>query len=467
MTRDRHATATALAGPLAACWLIVLAPGIAPSRAMPPQEPASAPAPSLPDAPIPPGQIPRPDLPPPADGGPRAYVYNTDESIRLFEARVARNPRDYISCRILGEFHEKRAEETGDLACYGRAEAALRRSLEINPDYDKARASLAAVLCSRHKFAEGLELARGVLARDPANVDAMATLGDALLEMGRYAEAEQTYRDLRKKGDAPQILARLASLAEMKGDPDEALRLMGEAEAKARKAGGDRAAAWYRARLGDIAFVAGRVDEAESHYRSVPPKTDPYHDATAALGRLRAGQGKLDEAVDLYQKAVAIGPDPHMLAALGDLYVRLGRDAEARPLFDRVVAIADGKNEYLRVLSLFYSDHDRDLPRALELAERDLVDRKDIYGYDALAWALLKNNRPEEASKAMDEAFKPGLRDANLDYHAGLIQLRLGDKAKARDHLARALARNPAFSLRAEDARKALEALEKDESAKK
>ena len=418
--------------------------------------------PSLPDRPIPPGQIPKPDLPPPADGGPLAYVHTTDEAIRFFQNRVDRNPRDYVSCRILGEFHEKKAEETGDLASYERAEAALRRCLEIAPYYDKAKVSLAAVLCSRHKFSEGLELSRAVLAKDPSNVDVLATLGDALLEMGRYAEAEKVYGELRQKADAPPVLARMAGLAEMKGNPDEALRLMGEAESRARKAGGDKGAAWYKARLGDIAFVAGRVDEAESHYRSVPPKTDPYHDATAALGRLRAGQGKLDEAVELYRKAVALGPDPHMLAALGDLYVRLGRDAEARPLFDRIVAIADGKAEYLRVLSLFYSDHDRDLPGALELAQRDLVDRKDVYGYDALAWALLKNNRPEEAAKAMNEAFKIGLRDANLDYHAGLIHLRLGDKAKARDHLAKALARNPVFSLHAEDARKALEALDKE-----
>jgi tetratricopeptide (TPR) repeat protein len=423
---------------------------------------ARAQEPSLPDRPFPPGQVPPPDLPPPADGGPIAYVHTTAEAIRYFQDRVDRNPRDYVSCRILGEFHEKKAEETGDLASYERAELALRRCLEIAPNYDRARASLAAVLCSRHKFAEGLELARGVLAGDPTNVDALATLGDALLETGQYAGAEKAYTELRTKGDAPAILSRVASLLELKGDPDGALKLMGEAEAKARKATGEKGAAWFKARLGDIAFVAGRVDEAESHYRSVPPGTDPYHDATAALGRLRAGQGRFEEAVEFYRKAVAIGPDPHMLAALGDLHVKLGREAEAGPLFDKVVQIATGKNEYFRVLSLFYADHDRDLPRALELARLDFIDRKDVYGYDTLAWALLKNNQPEEAGKTMEQAFKLGTKDANLDYHAALIQLRLGDKPRAREHLARALARNPVFSLRADDARKALESLDKE-----
>jgi tetratricopeptide (TPR) repeat protein len=442
--------------PLSA-WLLTLAfiaglagPSFAQEESVPPTRP------------FPPGQIPAPDLPPPADGGPLAYVYSTDDAIRRFQARVDKNPRDYVSCRILGEFHEKKAEETGDLASYERAELALRRCLEIAPFYDKAKASLAAVLCSRHKFAEGLELARAVLAKDPNSIDALATLGDALLETGRYDEADKAFTELRKKADAPPVLSRVASLLELKGNTDEALKLMAEAEAKARKTAGDRGAAWFKARLGDIAFVAGRVDEAESHYRSVPPKTDPYHDATAALGRLRAGQGRIDEAIAFYEKAVKIGPDPHMLAALGDLYVKAGRDAEAKPLFDRIVQIASGKNEYLRALSLFYSDHDRDLPKALELARQDFVDRKDVYGYDTLAWALLKNNQPEEAAKMMEQAFKLGTKDANLDYHAGLIQLRLGNKPKAREHLARALAHNPVFSLHAEDARKILEGLEKE-----
>ena len=62
----------------------------------------------------------------------------------------------------------------------------------------------------------------------------------------------------------------------------------------------------------------------------------------------------------------------------------------------------------------------------------------------------------------MEQAFRLGTKDANLDYHAGLIQLRLGNKAKAREHLVKALARNPVFSLHAGDARKALEVLESE-----
>ena len=145
-----------LAPPLSLAFVIGLA-GSSLSR----QEP------TLPERPLAPGQIPPPDLPPPADGGPLAYVHTTDEAIKLFQGRVDRNPRDHVSCRILGEFHERKAEESGDLAGYERAEAALRRCLEIAPDYDKARA-----LARNPVFSPHAEDAR----------KALANLGKELLE---------------------------------------------------------------------------------------------------------------------------------------------------------------------------------------------------------------------------------------------------------------------------------------------
>jgi tetratricopeptide (TPR) repeat protein len=407
-----------------------------------------------------PKQPPPPDEPPPADGGPIAFVYTADEAIRFFEARVKANPGDFHSYRYLGEMHERKARESGNLAEYERAEVALRKALELFPNYPRARASLAAVLCSRHKFAEGLGLARALVRDKPTDVDALSTLGDALQELGRYPEAEEIYQKLYKLAPIPEVLARLANLDELKGKAEEARARMTRASEEAKASGGAKAAAWYQSRLGEMAFEAGRLDEAEAFYRSVPPGVDAYHDATAGLARIRAAQGRTDEAIELYKKAVAIGPDPHMLAALGDLYTRSGKPELARPLFDRLVKDASGSPEHRRNLAMFYADHDRELPRALELVRQDIAERQDVHGHDALAWVLYKNDRPEEAARAAAEALKLGTRDAKLYYHAGMIHRKLGDRAKAREYLARALAINPCFSPSgAEEARRALEAL--------
>ena len=102
---------------------------------------------------------------------------------------------------------------------------------------------------------------------------------------------------------------------------------------------------------------------------------------------------------------------------------------------------------YNRQLALFDANHDLHLTESLSLAQNELVDRKDIYGYDIAAWTLYKNGRYTQALQAMQQAMKLGTRDALLYYHAGMIYRALGDNEKAQDSLSQAMALNPHFDL--------------------
>jgi tetratricopeptide (TPR) repeat protein len=387
----------------------------------------------------------------------RAYRHTTDQAIRLFQARTERNPRDFVSLAILGEAHALKARESGDPGGYVRAEEALRKSLVLFPGYARARSSLAQVLCNRHKFAEGLELARKVYDENPGNLTALTTIGDAELELGRYTEAEATYQKLLSESTEPSTLARMAGLLELKGQTDEALRLLRQALDGQRSADDPQGTSWYQVRLGEISFDSGRLDEAEEAYQAVLKDFPEHHDATAGMAKVCAARGRFGEAILLFKKAIASAAEPALLSDLGDVYLSSSQEALAEQTFDRVEQTALRYPEYRRVLSLFYSEHDRQLPRALELAEQDLAARRDIHGYDALAWALYKMGRPEEAARAMAEALKLGTKDATLFYHAGMIDHRKGDRVSARAWLGRALALNPYFSLRnGEQARRML-----------
>src|SRR5437016_5897038 len=62
-----------------------------------------------------------------------------------------------------------------------------------------------------------------------------------------------------------------------------------------------------------------------------------------------------------------------------------------RELIDFVDKMARANHEKAnRSLALVYADQDRNLDRALELAEAELEVRGDVYTYDALAWVLFK-----------------------------------------------------------------------------
>jgi len=73
---------------------------------------------------------------------------------------------------------------------------------------------------------------------------------------------------------------------------------------------------------------------------------------------------------------------------------------------------------------------------------------------------LYKNSQPQEALAAITEALKLGTQDAKLFFHAGLIYHQLGDIAKAKRSLQRALATNPYFHIvHADVAKRTLEGL--------
>jgi tetratricopeptide (TPR) repeat protein len=404
--------------------------------------------------------------PPPDDEGSsgvdfRAYRYTTDQLIRLFRERIQRNPKDFVSLAVLGEAHALKARESGDPGGYERAEEALRQSIRLLPSYTRARTALAWVLCDRHKFTEALALASQVLDENPGNFTALATMGDAQLGLGRYAEAEATYRKLLAQGPEPAALARMAHLEELKGQTDEALRLLGRAADAQRKLGDASGAAWSQVRLGEVCFEVGRLDDAEKAYRGVLKDLPDRQDATVDLGKVLAARGHYDEAITLLEKAVASAPEPATLAALSQTYLRNGRQDLAQQALDRLEQAALRYPEYRRELALYYADHDRQLDRALELARAELAARPDIYSYDVLAWVLYKLGRLDDAAQAMAESLRLGTQDARLFYHAGMIDQRLGDRSRARTRLRRALALNPHFSLvDAELARRALTALD-------
>ena len=148
---------------------------------------------------------------------------------------------------------------------------------------------------------------------------------------------------------------------------------------------------------------------------------------------------------------MALLPDIEALIGLGDLLALSGRVDEAQLQYDSVEEVANlptvGQQPYNRELALFYADHDLKPQEALQHAVMELEVRRDIYGYDALAWTLYKNGRFTKAKEAIAQAMGLGTQDASLYYHSGMINYELGDRTRAREHLEHALELNPHSSL--------------------
>jgi len=142
---------------------------------------------------------------------------------------------------------------------------------------------------------------------------------------------------------------------------------------------------------------------------------------------------------------------PTFVAELGDLYAKSGNQAEAQKQYALVeyIGLLGHINQVLhnRDLALFYADHDMKLAESLDLAQKELEVRRDVYTWDALGWALYKNGKIAEAAKASEKAMQFGTRDSLILFHAAMISDRMGQPEQARNELRESLQINPHFHL--------------------
>ena len=390
----------------------------------------------------------------------------TDNHITYYQRLLQRNPLNPRAYYGLGDALIRKARETGDPSYFNRAEEALKKSLEINPDNAGAMRHLAYVFYSRHEFEPAAVHAGKAIEMDSTDGDSYGILGDALMETGEYQKAEDAYRKMMEREESLYSYSRRAGLKSARGDNGGAMADLERAVAagKAAKQPAE-SIAWAEWQLGSDHFSLGKLEKAEAFYRQSLATYPNYYRALAGQAQVRAAQKRYDEAIDLYRKAIAILPMPEYIAALGDVYSKIGKSDEARKQYELVEYIGklNALNEalYNRELAYFYADHDIKPKEGLELAQRELDYRRDIYAYDVMAWNLYKNGKAEEARDAIDKALRLGTKDAKLFYHAGMIYHRLGDKPKAQKYLKSALATNPHFHiLFADEAARTLKTLE-------
>jgi Tfp pilus assembly protein PilF len=100
-----------------------------------------------------------------------------------------------------------------------------------------------------------------------------------------------------------------------------------------------------------------------------------------------------------------------------------------------------------------YSDYAKEPAKALEVAQREVARRHDVFTLDSYAWALYANGQYIEARKQIETALAVGIRDAKMFRHAGEIALKSGDPAAAERYLKAAVELN---TLGSEQARIAL-----------
>lgn len=371
---------------------------------------------------------------------------------------IEKMPESPDGYTVLAVAYIKKARQTGDFALNSKAETAVKKALEIEPNNAIARKLEASLHLTLHRFSEALEAGTKLTKDFPTDAFGYGVLTDANAELGNYPqaiEAAQKMVDLKPNSSS---YARVAHLRSLHGDTQGAIEMFKTA-AKTADPTDKEAQSWCLVQLGDEYWKYGKFVEAEKIYDEALQNFPNYYLALAAKGKVRASQNDFDGAIKILTDANNRIPNVETAILLGDIFTKQGNAEKAKEQYDLVEIIEQkiGISNDQKRLALLWADQNIKLDEALTITKRESEMRKDIFTADALAWTLFKKGQLPEAKIAITNALKLKSNDARILFHAGMIEKDLGNRAEAKKLLEQALKLNPVFDLlQTETAKKAL-----------
>jgi tetratricopeptide (TPR) repeat protein len=261
-------------------------------------------------------------------------------------------------------------------------------------------------------------------------------LADALTQLGDPAATETIQRMLDLRPSLASF-TRASYDLELHGKLTEARQAMERALADANS---PDQAAFCHYHLGELAFNAGDLDEAQLQYEAAPDEVLSRH----GRAKVAAARGELDAALDGYRELVAIRPSTAYLHDYAELLTAAGRPSEADAQYaviEEQLRLAPDNLEASNVAA-----GRGDGQSALRLARAEWDRRQHVDVADALSWALHLTGQNAEALTYADRAAELGGVNATFVYHRGMILRDLGLTEQATEALATALRINPYFS---------------------
>ena len=367
----------------------------------------------------------------------------------------------------------QKARDSGDPSFYARADGVLRRALARGPEDAAELAEAAALAAGRHDFRAAERLARRARAIAPDSVGAYPILVDALVELGRYGDAERALQRLVDLRPGLAAYARVSYFRELHGG----LRGAADALSLAISAGGAARenVAYVQTLLGTLELTRGRLPAARRAFTAALAAVPGYAAAAAGRARLAARTGDLVGAIERWRRLVARLPLPEYAIALGETELAAAQRAGTAATDPRAARLrAAGRRDLALVrahealladagvnadveLAIFEADHG-DRHRAVALARAAWEDAPSVRAADALGWALTRAGRPREGLRWARGALRLGSLDPTLRYHAGLAAIDAGRSLEGERNLRVALRHGlDAYPLHANRARRALE----------
>ena len=353
----------------------------------------------------------------------------------------------------------RRARETADSSYLKDADAALAEGLNLDATDFQLQKTQVALMLSRHEFVKARELASVLNHRIPDDVMTYGYLAEADIALGNYPGAEtnaQWMMNLRPN-NTPALLVG-ARLRTLYGDARGAIEFLNRAYSQTSPIEVEEQA-WIANQIASIEIDSGQIEAAAQTLEQAEQIFPSYPYTIENLARVRTGQNRLNEAVQVWMQATRIDHDPHALYELAKAQEAVGQRKEARATyaeFEKLAGEPGSATDASRLdLILMYAGSPATAPDALRLAQREMAARQDVWTLDAYAWALYANEKLQDADAAVQKALADGIQSAQIWDHAGHIAMKLNHSADAARYFKLSVQSNPASEY-ADDALKSV-----------
>lgn len=215
--------------------------------------------------------------------------------------------------------HAGRADCLRERGQHAEAVLAYRAAIALAPGLGHAHANLAPLLLATGAVEEAIAHCRRAIELLPADGQPWLNLGLCLVECERLDEAMDAYAEAHERGASALLACHVARAWEAAGDLGQAQLWVDRAEFLEPGRAGNRVAA------ASVLLAAGDAEAARALLEAVCGDDAGQFESWLLLGRARWDDGAIDEAVEAFERALALAP--HMArvqATIGDVRASAG-----------------------------------------------------------------------------------------------------------------------------------------------
>ncbi|MGE5085354.1 MAG: tetratricopeptide repeat protein [Bacillota bacterium] len=359
----------------------------------------------------------------------------SDKAVKYFEA-LLKNPE--YSTPYLAHYYIGRVRMEQPEAKYQKAaEESFKKAMKLKPDFADSVLSLGALYTKQKNEAKALALYRTYQKENTPSPKIADVLAQTYIEQGKYELAYEQLEVLEQSSEEPlNIKMKMALiLIEQKRYQvavDKLEQILKDAPESDK----------IRFYLAAVYEETRQNEKAVREFKKIPSTSTYYGESVVHAAYLLKGLGRLDEALDVVSKSLAVRNDQPQVYAMyaslldeksdykgaakilsqglekfpenaqlrfyyGTINDRMGKKDVVISEMKKVLELDPNHVQGMNYLAFTWAEMGQNLPDAEKLARRAMeLEPKDGYVLDTLGWILYKQSKFAESVKFLEAAHK-------------------------------------------------------------